>query len=262
MMFTQLVYDVVMLVSVLSRSGQALTPGGLTRRYKGVLGISITNHAFSKRLVQDIVQLGVSTCSEFIVVLVDYPDRWNWPLRAADEAGSIEWCLKIGREKEASYARALRSLALSDKVEIWHWEKIACTPTYKRNLNLIKLQFRENSQFRDLIREQVRSNLGGRIAEAEQKHGFVIGANQIDTMAHYLMEEIAGLWYLQFDLGYSLDFYPGEQMQVMLRIYENDFPEFAKQLGYDWRMQGFIELGHPSSTSFLDLHSSSSAQIS
>jgi hypothetical protein len=28
-----------------------------------------------------------------------------------------------------------------------------------------------------------------------------------------------------------------------MRIYENQFPEFSKQLGYDWQSQGFIEVG-------------------
>jgi tRNA-dependent cyclodipeptide synthase len=234
-----------MSINILSSSGQALEPEGLARKYKGMLGISITNHAFSKQLTQDVVQLGVNTCKEFIVVLVDYPDRWNWPLRAADDAGSIEWCLRVGREKEAGYARALRGLGLSDGVEIWHWQKVTGVPTYKRNLSLVESQFQQNSRFRNLVRQQVRSNLGGRIMEAEQKHGFIITPDKIDSMAHYLMEEIAGLWCLHFDLGYSLDFYPGQQMQVMSRISENDFPEFTKQTNYDWHAQGFITVGYP-----------------
>jgi tRNA-dependent cyclodipeptide synthase len=249
-------------INILNNSGQALEPGSLVRKYNGMLGISIMNHAFSKQLVQDIARLGVDTCKEFVVVLVDYPYRWNWPLRATDETGSVEWCLRVGREKEAGYVRALRGLALSHSVEIWHWKKIARTPIYKRNLNLIELQFQQNSQFRNLIREQVRSNLGGRIAEAEQKHGLVITTDKIDIMAHYLMEEIAGLWYLQFDLGYSLDFYPGKQMQVMSHIYANDFPEFAKRLGYNWHAQGFIEVGYPPFTLLSDLPSSSNSRTS
>jgi|GEM_PF-3969156 len=249
-------------INILSSSDLALKPDGLARKHKGMLGISITNHAFSKQVVQDIVRLGLSTCSEFVVILVDYPDRWNWPLRAVDAAGNIEWCLRVGREREAGYARALRNLDLPHSVETWHWEKIASTPIYERNLNLVKSQFQQNSRFRNLIREQVLSNLGGRIAEAEQKHGFIITTDKIDIMAHYLMEEIAGLWYLQFDLGYSLDFYPGRQMLVMTCIYENAFPEFAKQLNYDWSAQGFIEVGYPPPTSAAISYPSSKSRIS
>jgi tRNA-dependent cyclodipeptide synthase len=230
-------------INILHSSGQALEQEGLSRKYKGMLGISITNHAFSKQLVHDITRLGINHCKEFRVVLVDYPDRWNWPLRAADAIGSTEWCLRIGKEKEAAYVKVLRDLAVSHGVQIWHWEKIADTPIYRRNISLVESQFRKNSRFRDLVREQVRFNLGGRIAEAEQIHGFAITTDKVDVMAQYLMEEIAGLWYLQFDLGYSLDFYPGRRMKVMSCIYENDFPEFSEQLGYDWRKQGFIEVG-------------------
>jgi tRNA-dependent cyclodipeptide synthase len=251
-----------MSVNILSGSGQAMEPDGLTRKYKGMLGISITNHAFSKLLVQDIAQLGVNTCSGFILILVDYPDRWNWPLRALDATGSVEWCLRVGREKEASYARALRNLALTHGVQIWHWNKIDHAPIYKRNLNLVESQFRENSQFRNLVREQVRFNLGGRIAEAGQKHGSVLTPDKIDVMAHYLLEEIAGLWYLHFNLGYSLDFYPGRQMQVMSRIYENDFPEFTQRLGYDWQKQGFLEVGYSSSAILDGSALSSNSRIS
>jgi len=249
-------------INILSCSGQALEPDGLARKHKGMLGISITNHAFSKPLVQNIAQLGVDTCTEFIVVLVDYPDRWNWPLRAPDATESVEWCLRVGREKEAGYVRALRNLALAHGVQIWHWEKIDHAPIYKRNFGLIESQFRENSQFRNLVREQVQSNLGGRIAEAEQKHGAMITPDKIDVMAQYLLEEIAGLWYLHFDLGYSLDFYPGRQMQVMSRIYENHFPEFTQQLGYDWQNQGFIEVGYPSSATLDGSALSSNSRIS
>jgi tRNA-dependent cyclodipeptide synthase len=230
-------------INILSKSGQALEPSGLTRKYKGMLGISITNHIFSKQLVHDVTLLGINCCKEFIIVLVDYPDRWNWPLRAEDAMGSTEWCLRIGKEKATGYTRALRNLPPKHDVDIWRWQKIAKTTIYARNLSLLKSQFRENNQFRSLVREQVRFNLGGRIAEAEQKHGFVITADKIDVMAQYLLEEIAGLWYLHFDLGYSIDFYPGRQMQIMSHIYENDFPEFTKQLGYDWQAQGFVEVG-------------------
>ena len=189
------------------------------------------------------------TFVKFIVVLVDYPDRWNWPLRAPDATGSIEWRLRVGKEKEVGYTRALRKLGPSHNIKILRWGRIARTSIYKRNLNLVESQFQQNSRFRDLLRGQVHSNLGGRIAEAEQKHGFVITDDKIDIMAHYLIEELAGLWYLQFDLGYSLDFYPGQQMQAMSRIYENDFPEFTKQLNYNWNAQGFISVGYLPPTS-------------
>lgn len=147
-------------------------------------------------------------------------------------------------------------------VQIWRWKKIVHAGAYKRNLQLIKSQFKENRQFRDLVQEQVRINLGSKIAEAEQKHGLRITPDKFDIMAHYLLEEIAGLWYLQFDLGYCLDFYPGQQMQVMSRIYEGGFPVFSRQLGYDWKKQGFIEVGQPSSDIKVAISSSRSGRIS
>lgn len=219
--------------------GLATLPGAL-KTHKGMLGISITNHVFSKVTVQTIAEFGLKNCKEFVIVLVDLPERWNWPLKPANL--KRDWFIEIGDEKERAYNKALVQSGLANQIKLLRWCDLVDTAEYKRNLRVVQVCFNTNPQFRVALIAQVKTNLGGRISEVSSREGRILTENDFDTLANYLTEEIAGLWYLHFDLGYSIDIYPGSQMKVMHQIYENSFPEITKSLPYDWAQQGFIEL--------------------
>lgn len=228
-----------MKLEINKRHGLANLQSALTT-HKGMLGISITNHVFSKATVQAIAEFGQKTCEEFAIVLVDLPERWNWPLKAANL--KPDWFIEIGDEKERAYKKALVQSALTQQVKLLRWHVLVDTPEYTRNLRILEDCFNTNWQFRMALVAQVKTNLGGRIDEFKARNGRELLGKDFDILANYLMEEIAGLWYLHFDLGYCIDIYPGPQMIVMHQIYENSFPEITKKLHYDWTQQGFIEL--------------------
>lgn len=234
-----------MKLEINKRHGLANISGAL-KTHKGMLGISITNHVFSKATVQAIAEFGLKNCKEFVIVLVDLPERWNWPLKSPNLKPT--WFIELGDNKERAYAKTLQQSGLAGQIKLMRWHDLADAPEYRRNLEVVKNCFSTNGIFRKTLVAQVQANLGGRINEVKVHEARTLAPEDFEMLANYLIEEIAGLWYLHFDLGYRIDIYPGRQMNIMHLIYKNAFPEITESLGYDWSQQGFIELNRPASS--------------
>lgn len=205
-----------------------------------MIGISLQSHKFSKQLVQQIAKLGVQFCNNFSIVLFDYPERHNWVLKPNTSPSAYHSrCLRITQERLNAYNHMLRQAELKG-VALLTWQVIRDKPQYRRNLTLLTRQFRDDQLFRTQVVQQVNINIGSKITSIE-KQNRPLTTNERMSLNRYLLEEIAGLLYLQFDAGYALDIYPGPQMNIMHALYDGSFPEINK-LGYDWRLQGYLEV--------------------
>ena len=225
---------------IISSGGTAAESQGLTtNRYKGMMGISISNHYFSNERVMGIVQLGRELCSEFVIVIFDYPERWNWPLKQnVGQEENEKRCLVIGIEKKSAYTRELKKLNIEKEVQILTWQDILDHPAYKRNLAALYEEFSNDRGFHSSLITQMETNLSVRLENGSLSKADIL------TMSNYLLEEIAGLFYLQFDMNYQLDLYPKAQMQIVQDIYDDKYPSLSQKMGYDWSKQGWIEVGY------------------
>lgn len=233
-------------VEIRERYGLAARPGLALKTYKGMLGISITNHVFSKTTVQAIVEFGLENCKEFAIVLVDLPERWNWQLKSPGLKPN--WFIELGDNRERAYTKVLQQPRFAARIKLLRWRDLVDAPEYKRNLEVVKHCSTTNEIFHKTLVAQVQANLSGRVNEVKVREIRTLAPKDIEILANYLIEEIAGLWYLHFDLGYQIDIYPGRQMDIMHLVYKNAFPEITESLGYDWSQQGFIGLNRPVSS--------------
>jgi hypothetical protein len=72
-----------------------------------------------------------------------------------------------------------------------------------------------------------------------------LSQGELDEICQYLLEEIAGLFYLYFDLGYNIDIYPRTNMEIVEDIYANKFLGLTKKLKYNWTKQSWIQVDYP-----------------
>lgn len=208
----------------------------------GMLGVSLTSHKFSKHMVQEITELGLSICQKFCIIIFDYPERHNWPLKAVTAKDYELQCLRIGEEKKRGFQRMLRVAGYGDEVTVVRWTEITTDKRYARNLALLSRLFTYDRHFRAQVVQQLQTNLGGKIAAIELQKGRPLSQTEHNSLCRYLLEEIAGLLHFQFDLGYKIDIYPGPQMDIMEQLYASRFPVIDKELAYPWANQGWVQV--------------------
>jgi len=209
---------------------------------KGMLGISVGNYYFSKERVSAIAALGAASCDEFAIVLVDHPERWNWPLKEGRTFEAHEAKVKhLSAEKRKGFRRALGQVGLEDSVPILDWQTaVGQSEAYMRNMTIMEKAYESDMSFYQDVHLQLRHNVGGKISDHETKMGRSLTINELDSLSHYLLEEIAGLSSLWLEQGY-VDFYNKPTMAIVENISNGAYPEIQEAMGYDWTKYGLVE---------------------
>ena len=117
-------------------------------------------------------------------------------------------------------------------------------PKYLKNLDIINSFAKTDKNFRNKLVKQVFDNIKPKIVRTENEIGRKLETTELSNLTNYFLEELAGLFYLYFDLGYRIDIYPGQNPWLIDTIYEGGLPELSKALGYDWSQWGFIQIAY------------------
>ncbi len=99
-----------------------------------------------------------------------------------------------------------------------------------------------NDPFKQDIHLQLFTNIKGKIEEWEQNisdEEYHIG---IDTLSRLLLEEIAVTIYLREEEGYKVEVYPSSPMQLVEKIYSNNYPILTRNLNLNAGNYGYIYL--------------------
>lgn len=213
--------------------------------YKAVLGISLNNHYFTNDRVGEIATFGASHFESFTIILVDYPERWNWQLRmnASSQDRNETNVATASQDKKIGYTRKLKKVGLEATVPILDWQFVMGLKNYTRNLSILNEAFENDDRFREGIIEQFKNNIGGLLGQREALRGMAFSDQELNNMTNYLLEEIAGFFCLHFDETYTIDFHHNPSMDIVQRIYHNDFPAISQAMGYTWAEQGWVQLG-------------------
>jgi tRNA-dependent cyclodipeptide synthase len=213
-------------------------------QYKAILGISIANHYFTKDRVRELAEFGVAHFEKFVVVLVDYPERWNWQLRinATSQMESEAKVALLSQSRKNGYSRELREVGLEASVPILSWHYVMGLANYARNLSILNGAFEHDDTFRTGVIDQFKQNIGSLLSNREALRGKTFSTEELNNMINYLLEEIAGFFCLHFDEGYTIDFHHHPSMDIVQRIYRNEFTKISKAMGYDWNAQGWVQV--------------------
>jgi tRNA-dependent cyclodipeptide synthase len=209
---------------------------------RGMLLISLGSSIFSKQRVLEYVQFGLTICREFSVVMVDHPARHNWPL--SDTLTPSEYhqrFMTISVEKASGLKEVLAKAGLGERAQVMSWTEFTEAPEYRRNIEVLTTIYEHDDSFRAAVTKQVYENIGGKLAILNGGHR-TAGTQKIRALSMFLIEELSGIFYLQFDRGHTLDVFPAPQMEIVGRIYQNEFPHVSRALGYPWHEQVWMHI--------------------
>lgn len=231
------------MISIIDKQGVAESQQSL-KHLNGVLGTSVFKGLFTGEVVTDISKIGNELLNKFIVLIVDYPERWNGLLYGK---ATIEEAEQLAKEasllKQDEYRVALDHAGLNG-VKIWDWYRFLGDVKYERNQAILKDYFHKNKEFRKRLITQTVNNVGPKIVQTEKRLGRKITRAERENISMYLLEELGGLFYLFFDLGFPIDVYPGKNAWLIDEIFQNKYPELSEALEYDWSKWGYIQLSY------------------
>jgi tRNA-dependent cyclodipeptide synthase len=115
-------------------------------------------------------------------------------------------------------------------VDIFRWKRVEQIPEYSGLVRAVSAEYSTSAAFKTEVRRQVWRNLGSRIAVlgiAEHESDNSLAAQLCDR---YILEEIAGLIAMGEFTGYHLELYPGDDLEILERIYRDEFPAISRAL--------------------------------
>jgi len=231
------------MISIVDKKGIIENDISLSKTFNGVLGISVFKTLFTSEVVVEITRLGTQVCKNFVILIVDYPERWNallYEITSIKEAK--EYAKETSDKRQKEYRLALDRAGFHE-INIWSWYRFLNEPRYEMNQKILIDYLHADKTFRKQLITQVVQNISPRIVYTQKRLGRKITRTERETISQYFLEELGGLFYLFFDLGYPIDIYPGKNAWFIDDIFGNKYPELTRALGYDWSKWGYIEVG-------------------
>jgi hypothetical protein len=179
-------------------------------KYKGLMGISIFHKFFAKKRMEFYFSWGSTQFSEFVILLMDDPDKYN--------------CMIFNDLKGITNIKILQ---FRDFIE---------DPAYINVLDTIKEYLNEDSLFKEDLIGLMEMGIGEKIKD------FLNQADTIETSPEkiksilfmYIVEELASLIYLT-QKGYPIEVDPTREFSTKKLLYEGSFPKLYKKLNLSKR---------------------------
>jgi tRNA-dependent cyclodipeptide synthase len=229
------------MMTIHSRSGIADRPRQLAG-VKAMLGASLFHHGFSHRYVVEAARLMCAETKGAIILICDEVEIHNQLLHSRIPLPVWAEHIQASADRyEFGLRRALLKAGLAE-VEIWRWRNLAYEPAYQQTVGRIRTLFQADPEFRAAVLRQMEHNIGGKIRDVEYKSGRPFSGPERSVLATYLVEEVAGLLHLAFEVGYAVDYYPGPPMPLMQNIVAGRYPELTRELPYDWSRYGWVDV--------------------
>jgi tRNA-dependent cyclodipeptide synthase len=176
------------------------------------IGISLGNKYFTKENIREYILWAIdNTKDEVLVVIADALHAINLEVldhRSPDRA--FKKAVRIGDEKNKEIQEIIDTLPENkkNKVRVVRWKDILNHESYKRNLELIKNEYKTNPDFRALILEITKSGRSDR-AERISKMNNTELDRLVDYVLHELPPFVDGVQGYDQDLIYTVIPYPG-----------------------------------------------------
>jgi tRNA-dependent cyclodipeptide synthase len=184
----------------------------LNKEHNIWVGISLGNKYFTKENIEEYIKWALLyTKEKVLVVIADVIHAIN--LEVIDDRkpeSAMTKALKMGDAKFQEIVEIIKNLPKTerDKIRIVRWSEVLENDKYKRNLELIKEEFKNNQEFYNYIIDIV---LNGRKDRAEKLAS--LPKEKLDRLAEYVLSElphfINGVQGYGDDTIYTVLPYPG-----------------------------------------------------
>lgn len=207
-------------------------------KYAGFMGISVGHKFFSKTTMEYFLQWGSKMFSEFLILLMDDPDMYNFKVfENLTETEALNKARIIGDERARSYQKVIRKIGVTN-IKIVQFRDFIYTPKYIDLLIKTKEYSIHNQEFKYELLGLMEEGIGGKIEEYVKQKSLT--AEEIvtikETLSGYILEEFVSLLYFT-ENGYPIEVDPTKEFSTKTMVYNNAFPEFNK-------LQSLSKRGH------------------
>lgn len=198
------------------------------------IGISLGNRYFSKQNIAAYIRWALQHTREGVLVVVaDAIHAINLEVfdGMAPEA-ALKKALRLGDAKFAEVQEVVRDLPEREQVAVVRWKDVLGSLVYRKNLDLVCREFKENPAFHDRIIGIVKRGRQDRAASLAK-----LSSAQMDRLAEYVLNELPhfvdGVQGYGTGLVYTCIPYPGLSDLDRLVVGLNrgtEFPALAQKL--------------------------------
>lgn len=193
------------------------------------LGISIGSSYYSKQRIRHYLAYANAVFSHFAFLIGD--GIYKFTLAGTKDISLEEATRRahmIGDERERMLKNIIEMSGHAAKV--LRWSDVENMPEYNSLLHVVTETYNTNKQFKKLVRKQIFLNLGGRVAEAGLSQDPRFDNDISNLFDTYILEEIAGLITVSEFTQYHLEIYPGKDLIILKKIYQDRFQKISDAL--------------------------------
>jgi tRNA-dependent cyclodipeptide synthase len=177
---------------------------------KVILGVSLSNSAFDRQFARRLAAwLCDAGAAQIHVVLFDAIETINYSVfRQLSFEDAQKASLRRAKELYSMFERSVATSAISHKVELESASEIHRSDLFNDVLSDLRSAYERKAEFYRDVRSQVFTNL----AERRKKHGDDFIEEHMDTLAQYVIEEVAFFYtYFRKDPE-AIEVYPGPSL--------------------------------------------------
>ena len=212
-------------------------------KYAGFMGISVGHKFFSKTTMEYFLHWGSHIFKEFIVILLDEPDTYNFMVfESMEYEEARKKARTIGDEKRRAFEKVVRKIGVSN-VKILCFRDYSQNSSFKKILETTHTFVKTNAEFKKDLYQLIMHSIGNKI-ELLQKERSLSPLEVIqvqDTLADYIIEEFSSLLYFT-ENGYPIEVDPTREFSTKSMIYNHTFPNFTELLSLSTRGHIYV---HP-----------------
>jgi len=193
------------------------------------LGISMSNPFSHGKFMSLVLKWIDSKFDKCIILIADHLHRFNEYIFKGDtDGGGIE-CIRMGKEIHQRLQDVINKIDNTNtKFKIIHWLELLETNEFKINKEKIDSYFELDENFRKSVIKSCEVFI-----EKQRNKGYQIHVSQdiaVKRSCDYVLEELA-VFSLLIDRGYTVQVYPGTQLQVLKDLANNSFSNLNTSLG-------------------------------
>jgi tRNA-dependent cyclodipeptide synthase len=201
----------------------------LVVKKNGYLGVSLGTPYYSRKRLQRYLEWSREEFDRFAFLIGDGIYALTYSvLHYASRTDAAEKADALGDQAEASIRRVGRTCGIDPTIV--RWEDIASTPECVKLLGLIESAYRKDPTFALAVRAEVWRNLGDRLSVVGVCRSPGCNHEECQTLDRYVVNEVAGLITISEHMGYEVEVYPGNDLNVLKGVYADQYPHLSGAL--------------------------------
>jgi len=197
---------------------------------KCYIGASLNNPFFTGKHFPLLIQWIDNRFPECVIIIGDYLDRYNELIFNKNDKmySAIKTCLRKGTELKKHISNELEKTKKC-KFHINHWLEYYNYSSFQDKLDFLNKVFKSHKDFKDSVLGSCREFIDRQSSKCLKIH--VPKEKALNLSSEYIIEELA-VFSILAELGFTVQVYPGKQLDVLKKLANTEFDDIDTILKY------------------------------